>query len=88
MADIDGLEHPAPKDTHTQIVYLKQKHHKNDLPFQNDGQFSDFHFESFQFWRNLNQFSKGNFYNEIWYKIGNYKYINIAKIKILTPVGF
>ena len=64
----------------TTIFQLKQS--EIFVPFQNDSQITNFHFASFLFWQKFqkNTFLK-SFFNEIWLKIEDHEYINIAKIK-------
>ena len=51
------------------------------VQFQNGGQITDFHFASFQFRRRKKSPFPQEFFNEIWLKIRDNEYINIAEIK-------
>ena len=61
---------------------FQEKKYKIFVPFQNGGQITDFHFASFRFWPKFekNTFPK-EFFNEIWLKLKDHEYINIAEIK-------
>ena len=61
---------------------FQEKNYKIFVPFQNGGQITDFHFASFRFWPKFekNTFPE-EFFNEIWLKLGDHEYINIAEIK-------
>ena len=54
--------------------------------FHNGGQITDFHFASFRFRPKFeekkNAFPK-EFFNEIWFKLGDHQYINIAEVKFV-----
>ena len=67
----------------TTIFQKKKK--KKFIPFQNGGQITDFPFASFRFWWKFEKKKKytfpKEFFNEIWLKLGDYEYINIAEIK-------
>ena len=61
---------------------FQEKKYKIFVPFQNGGQITDFHFASFRFRPKFEKptFPK-EFFNEIWLKLGDHEYINIAEIK-------
>ena len=67
---------------YTHHNHISGKKYKIFVPFQNGGQISDFHFASFWFRPKFekNTFPK-EFFNEIWLKLGDHDYINIAEIK-------
>ena len=62
-------------------IFLEKKY-KIFVLFQNGGQITDFHFAAFQFRPKFEKqtFPK-EFFNEIWLKLGDHEYINIAEIK-------
>ena len=61
---------------------FQKKKNKIYVPFQSGGQITDFHFATFRFRPKFekNTFTK-EFFNEIWLKLGDHEYINIAEIK-------
>ena len=70
----------------------KKKKLKNVVPFQNGGQITDFYFASFPFWPKFEKktflaFPK-EFFNEIWLKVGEHKYIYITEITFLKNIPF
>ena len=61
---------------------FQEKKYKIFVTFQNGGQITDFHFASFQFRPKFEKpLSPKEFFNEIWLKLGDHEYINIAEIK-------
>ena len=69
--------------TYTNHNHISGKKYKIFVPFQNGGQKTDFHFASnvlisAKIWKTT--FLK-EFFNEIWLKLGDHEYINIAEIK-------
>ena len=62
--------------------HISGKKYEIFVPFENGDQITDFHFALFRFrpkfWKIT--FPK-EFFNEIWLKLGDHEYINIAEIK-------
>ena len=76
---------------YTPITTTFQGKHINFVPCQNGGQITDF-LRYFNFRENLKQTNQQNkqtntfpkeFSNEIWFKLGDHEYINIADIKFV-----
>ena len=65
---------------YTNHNHISGKKYKTFVPFQNGGQITDFHFASFRFRPKIEKPPK-EFFNEIWFKLGDHEYINIAEIK-------
>ena len=69
-------------------ITILQKHLENVVRFQNGGQITDFYFASFRFWPKFEKKNKKKqkntlpkeFFNEIWLKVGEHKYIYITEI--------
>ena len=69
---------------HTLITTIfQEKKYKILVPLQNGSQITDFHFASFRFRPKFekNTFPK-EFFNEMWLKLGDHEYINIAEINL------
>ena len=67
----------------------KKKKNENVVPFQNGGQITDFYFTSFRFWAKFEKNTfQTEFFNEIWFKVGEYEYIYITEITFLKSIQF